>query len=602
MQAARRPDALAVAAPDARLTYAQLDGQARVVAALLASCGVGVETRVGLLMPRSAALVTAALGILKAGGAYVALDPANPVERLRFMLGDSGAQVVVTTAEIAARLNHAGTVVIIDAGSPPPDGDGPAVPPGAATDAAHLAYVVYTSGSTGQPKGVLVEHASLANLASWHRDAFSLSESDRGTQVASPGFDAVVWETWPLLTAGASIHVPGEHLRTDPSALRDWLVEERITTTFLPTALAEAMLHLRWPAATALRHMLTGGDALHSRPPAGLPFTLFNNYGPAEATVVATSGLVAPDGDSASQAAGASLPSIGAAITGVTLHVVDDALRPVATGELGELLVGGTGVARGYLNRPDLTAERFIADPMGGGGRVYRTGDLVRAGADGRLHFVGRADEQVQIAGRRVELGEIASTLGRHLTVRQAEVMALNASDAPTRLVGFVVGHDGTRPNSATLRAHLATTLPEYMVPSDIVCLDELPMNASDKVDRTALAALGRAQPAATGSAPITELEEVLVAIIARLLDVPTVGVDQNFFLLGGHSLLGAQLIARIDDRFGVELPLRDVFEKPTVAEMAVEIERLLVADVEMLTDEEAERLAMVAPAGGGGL
>jgi amino acid adenylation domain-containing protein len=597
-QAARRPDALAVAAPDARLTYAQLEAQAQLLAVRLASLHVRVETRVGLLLPRSAALVTAALGILKAGAAYVALDPANPLERLRFMLRDSGADVVVTTSAIASQLAHPGTVVTFDAAAPELDGEVPVGVPEAA-EGGTLAYVVYTSGSTGLPKGVLVEHASLANLASWHRAAFALNDSDRGTQIASPGFDAVVWEIWPLLTAGASVHVPVEQLRTDPPALRDWLVEQRITTTFLPTALAEAMLVLRWPTDTSLRHMLTGGDALHRYPPAHLPFTLVNNYGPAEATVVATSGMVAARGADASQAG--TTPSIGAAITGVTLHVVDDALRPVAAGEVGELLVGGAGVARGYLNRPDLTTERFIADPIGGG-RVYRTGDLVRAGDDGRLEFVGRSDEQVQIAGRRIELGEIASTLAGHPSVRLAAVIAVGASDATKRLLGFVVPADGVRPDTPTLRAHLATTLPDYMVPSDIVCLDALPMTASDKVDRSALAALGQNALPEAGAAPRNELEEVLVEIIAGLLEVPTVGVDQNFFLLGGHSLLGAQLIARIDARFGVELPLRDVFEKPTVAEMAVEIERLLVADLESMTDEEAERLAMVAPAGGGGL
>jgi amino acid adenylation domain-containing protein len=602
VQAARRPEAPAVSAPDGVLTYAELDRRSTQLAHRLRRAGVSVESPVGLCLPRSAALVVGALGILKAGGAYVALDPANPPGRLQFMLRDSGAGVVVTDTEVAAKLGHQGTVVTLDAGLGSLDGEDDE-PPATQSGIRDLAYVIYTSGSTGQPKGVLIEHASLLNLVFWHRRAFALTEEDRGTQIASPGFDAVVWELWPLLTAGASVHVPPEELRTDPASLRDWLVEQRITISFLPTALAETIMALEWPAETSLRHLLTGGDALHRYPEVRIPFTVVNNYGPAEATVVATSGVVPAVAEGATE--GTAAPSIGTPIDSVTVQVVDDSLRPVGAGEVGELLIGGAGVARGYLNRPELTAQRFVPDPFSTeSGRQYRTGDLVRVRADGELEFVGRADEQVQIAGRRIELGEIAATLDRHPAVRRSVVISTGDGSSQKRLVAYAVPSASAHPDIETLRSSLATTLPDYMIPADVVWLTELPMTASDKVDRSALVALvgaGALTAAGSGAAPRNELEEALVAIVAELLGLAAVGIDENFFLLGGHSLLGAQMIARIEERFGVELPLRDLFEKPTVAEMAQEVERLLVADLDAMSDEEAERLMQVPQASGAG-
>lgn len=596
-QAARHPDALAVSAPDATLTYGELARHSDHLAHRLRVLGVQRETTVGLCVERSAMLIVGALGILKAGGAYVALDPSNPRERLLYMLRDSGARAVISSARLAAELRADGwdAVVPLDAGLI--SGDGACADrPVSGTSLRDLAYVIYTSGSTGQPKGVLIEHASLLNLVCWHRRAFALTEVDRGTQIASPGFDAVVWELWPLLTAGASVHVPPDDLRTDPASLRDWLVEQRITISFLPTSLADAMMALEWPTQISLRRLLTGGDALRRHPRARIPFSVVNNYGPAEATVVATSGVVPAIAEETDE--GTTAPSIGRPIDSVTVHVVDDSLRPVGAGEVGELLIGGAGVARGYLNRPALTAERFIPDRLGAdSGRLYRTGDLVRWRLDGELEFVGRADEQVQIAGRRIELGEIAAALDRHPAVRRSVVIVAGKISGLKRLVACAVPVDDGHPDVETVRSFLATSLPDYMVPVDVVWLAELPMTVSDKVDRAALEQFvgARALTAVGGGAePRNELEEALLAIVAELLGLPTVGIDENFFLLGGHSLLGAQTIARIEERFGVELPLRDLFEKPTVAEMAQAVERLLIADLEAMSDEEAERLTLM--------
>ncbi len=593
-QAIARPDAIAVSGPDATLTYGQLERRANQLAHRLRALGVDRERPVGLCLERSAALVVGALGILEAGGAYVALDPSHPEQRLGFMLADCGADVLVTSRAVAAQLDAAeATVVALDADRAELDLE-PTVAPAAANGARDLAYVIYTSGSTGTPKGVLVEHASLRKLIAWHQHAFAITAADRATLIASPGFDATVWELWPYLAAGASVHVPADVVRGDPVGLRDWLVAERITVSFLPTALAEAVMTLDWPAESALRYLLTGGDTLHRRPPPGLPFAVVNNYGLTEATVVATSGVVAPGANPSGA------PSIGAPIAHVQAYIVDDRLDRVTPGTPGELLIGGDGVARGYLNRAALTDERFISDPFSGapGARLYRTGDLARQRPDGEIEFLGRVDEQVKIRGNRIELGEISATLHRHPAVRSSLVVVGEHVSDERRLIAYVVPADGRRPDTEQLRAHLARHLPNYMVPAAFVWLEELPLTSNGKVDRAALpapSASNTAQPA-DSARPGNELERVLETIVAELLELDGVGVDENFFMLGGHSLLGAQLITRIGDCFGVEMSLRSLFDNPTVAEMAVEVERLLVVDLEAMSDDDAARLLAASP------
>jgi amino acid adenylation domain-containing protein len=586
--AAAAPNAIAVSGPDETLTYGQLERRANQLAHRLRALGVDRDRPVGLCLERSAALVVGAVGILKAECAYLALDPSHPQERLGFMLGDSGADVLVTSGPVAARLDSGETVVALDADRAELD-LAPAVAPAVGDAAGELAYVIYTSGSTGAPKGVVIEHASLSNLIRWHRRAFAITEADRATQIASPAFDATVWEMWPYLTAGASIHIPTDEVRADPVALRDWLVAEQVSVSFLPTALAEEVMTLAWPAESPLRYLLTGGDTLHRYPPAGLSFAVVNNYGPTEATVVATSGVVRPNPNPSGA------PSIGKPIANVRAYVVDDHLDPVAMGAAGELLIGGTGVARGYLNRPTLTDEKFIADPFSTtpGARLYRTGDRARQRPDGEIEFLGRVDEQVQIRGNRIELGEISATLHRHPAVRSSVVVVGEHVSDERRLIAYVVPADGRHLDAKQLRAHLARQLPNYMVPAAFVCLQELPLTPNGKVDRAALptpSAANTAQPS-DSAPPGNELEQVLETVVAELLDLDRVGVDENFFMLGGHSLLGAQLIARIRDCFGVEMSLRSLFDNPTVAGIAAEVERLVVADVEAMSDDDAARL-----------
>jgi amino acid adenylation domain-containing protein len=517
---------------------------------------------------------------LKAGGAYLPLDPTQPAERLEAVVRDAGVSVLVTDDRPASWI--VGTVDRIVS----LDGDGgvqgtPAASgPEVDVTADNLAYVIYTSGSTGTPKGVEITHRSLLNLVDWHRRTFAVTARDRGTQVAGVGFDAAVWEIWPYLTAGAPVHFAPAEVRTDARALRDWLLEQKITITFIPTVMAEQLIELDWPVDTPLRIMLTGGDALHRYPPAGLPFVLVNNYGPTECTVVATSGAVCPGGDLGAP------PSIGRGITNVHPHVVDADLREVADGATGELCLGGVSVARGYRNDPELTAQRFVPDPFSAspGARIYRTGDLVRRLPDGDLAFIGRLDDQVKIRGYRVEPAEVTHALKRHVGVRDSMVVARDDGVDGKRLVAYWVASNGSAPAPDDLVQFLRGRLPDYMVPSAFVRLDELPLNANGKIDRAALPA---PEPAAAAPdefvAPRTAVERDVAGILAPLLSLERVSVEANFFLLGGHSLLGTQLIARIRDHFDVDLSLKALFEAPTIAAIATEVERLILEKLDAL-------------------
>ncbi len=572
-QVATSPTNLAVDGPDAALSYGELSVRADHLARRLRHLGVKPGDLVGECLERSASLVVAALAIVRAGGAYVAIDPMYPAERVQWMLDDSEATAVVTDASTGARLGLHGdrpAVVVADGGKlsdgSDPDADRPLPTPPRPTD---LAYVVYTSGSTGRPKGVLVEHAGLANLVEWHRAAFALHVGDRCTQISSPGFDAVVWEIWPSLAAGASIHIVPESVRTDPLGLRDWLVTQGITITFVPTAVADGIIGLSWPYDCALRYLLTGGDALTRRPSPDLGFTVVNNYGLSETTVVATSGAVAPDGEGP--------PSIGRPIRGVVAEVVDERLQRVNPGGDGELVLGGVALARGYLNRPELTAERFLDGPRG---RRYRTGDRVRVRADGEIEFLGRLDDQLSIRGFRVEPGEVAAALNSHPAIDASVVVGIGRSSPDRRLVAYVVATDGDRPHSDELVRFIGGSLPDYMVPSSFVWLDQLPLTEHGKVDRGALPApADMAGGGPAGRRPATPIESATASVVGELLDIEEIGMNQNFFLLGGHSMLGAQLIVRLEEMFGVEISLRYLFDHPTLAEIAAEVERQLAAD-----------------------
>ncbi len=565
-----------------------MNQQANQLAHYLLALGIGPEVPVGLCMERSPEMVVGLLGILKASGAYVPLDPRHPSARLRFMLEDARIPILITQQRLAEQLQTAQVRMLLLDNEPAQAAQSTANPSFLATPDT-LAYVMYTSGSTGQPKGVQITHKSLLNLVCWHQQAFAITATDRATQVTSPAFDATGWELWPYLCCGASVYLVDEQLRTQPVHLRDWLVSHRITISFLPTALAERMLALAWPPETALRFLLTGADTLHQHPGPSLPFALVNNYGPTETTVVATSERIAPK-----EQANA-LPPIGRPIANTEIYILNEQLQPVPSDTTGELYIGGIGLARGYLHRPELTAEKFIPHPFSSepGARLYKTGDLARRLPDGQIAFLGRIDHQIKIRGYRIEPGEIESALNRHPAIQTSIVVAREAPSGEKHLVAYLVLHPEMQVSPPSLRQLVRASLPDYMLPTIFVRLEALPLTTNGKVDRAALPA-----PDETNilrdeafAAPATPTEEKIAGIVASLLNVERVGVEENFFLLGGHSMLGAQLITWIAETFGLELPLRALFEAPTIRQLSAEIERQLIAWLETMSEEEAQRL-----------
>jgi len=499
------------------------------------------------------------------------MDPAWPPDRLAFVLEDAQSPVLITNAKLARQIPR-GRQIIVDLAAPKIAQEPEGLP---LVKIRHedLAYVIYTSGSTGQPKGVEIPHGGLVNLISWHRKAFSVTSADRASHLAGLSFDASVWELWPYLAAGASVHLVDEFTRNSAELLGNWLVDHGITISFVPTPLTEELLRVKWPKNTALRTMLTGGDTLHHYPPPTLPFVLVNNYGPAECTVVATSGAIPPDGRDGT------LPSIGRPIVNNRIHLLNEQLLPVPPGTIGEIYITGAGLARGYRNRPDLTAKKFISVPFNAepASRLYKTGDLGRELPDGQIAFHGRVDEQIKIRGFRIEPIEIVCALNQHSVVLESLVIAREDTSGDKRLVAYLVLADDSAVTRRSLRSHLRRRLPEYMVPSSFVRLEAFPLTPNGKIDRAALPppdSMNTLQDELSADLP-TPTQQRVIEILTALLGLEKIGLEDDFFLLGGHSLLGAQLIARLRETFRVELALRTLFDAPTVVALAEEIERL---------------------------
>jgi amino acid adenylation domain-containing protein len=543
--AVAQPDTVALIDGDTAWSYQQLDQESNRIARYLQRQGVSAENVVGVCLERSALQIVVLLGVLKAGAAYLPIDPAYPAERIRYLVEDSGAALLIGQERSLAWSHES------------------AEPMRTAVVPEQLAYVIYTSGSTGRPKGVMISHASLANVVRWYREAYDVQPSDRGAYVAGLGFDAAVVELWPFLSRGASLAIPDDDIRRDPERLRDWLVQQCVTVSFAPTALAEQLLELDWPEDAELRTLFTGGERLTKRPHQTTRWKLSNNYGPTETTVITTWGVVSSDGEG--------LPSLGQPVANTQCYVLDDQMEPVPAGVTGELYIGGAGVARGYWNRPTLTAERFVPDPFGGAGaRLYRSGDLVRRRASGELELVGRADQQVKLRGFRIELGEIEAVMRETPGVRDAVVSLREDLGVAPVLVGYVVG----QPHE--MRAHLARRLPEYMIPARFVELEALPLSANGKVDRKALPRPARDSRA--WEAPRPGSEEIMAGVWKQLLGIERIGRHDNFFELGGHSLRATQVVSRIRTLLGVELPLAAFFRAPDLAGLAAELESAGVA------------------------
>jgi amino acid adenylation domain-containing protein/non-ribosomal peptide synthase protein (TIGR01720 family) len=618
-RAAERPEAPALLDMDgAEMSYGELGRRAGRLAGLLRELGVGPEVRVGVWLERSPRMIEALLAICAAGGAYVPIDPETPPERTILILEDSDALLLLTQSSLAASIPPiAARVVRLDEeaetiASRPEKGleSGDASPD-------HLAYVLYTSGSTGRPKGVLITHRSLAAYVRATQGIYGIRPADRVVQLASLSFDTSVEEIFVTLAAGASMAVRTGPLEDAATFLRR-CGALGVTWLTLPTAYWHQVTatmetgEAEWPAGVRL--VVIGGEralperwAAWGRGP-GARVRLLNSYGPTEATVVAT----------IEEHPGGTLParrevSIGRPLPGWRAHVPDPDLQPLPVGAAGELLLGGAGLARGYLGDPARTAERFIPDPYGPAGeRLYRTGDRARRLPDGRLEFAGRIDSQVKVRGFRVELGEIEAALVAHPSVQDAAVATRADASGNLRLVGFVVWCAGSAADVADLQAALQRRLPAWMVPSEIVALDALPVTTAGKVDRRALE---RMTPESGGDREIREprnlVEEGLAAIWSELLGIERIGLDDDFFVLGGHSLLATQLVSRVRRRFGVDLPLHGLFELRTLEDLSREVlsrtldeggeggemDRLM-AELDDLSDEEA--LALLAEEEGG--
>jgi amino acid adenylation domain-containing protein len=586
-QAARTPAAVALVFEGEELSYRELEKRAEQLAGRLRSLGVGPEQLVGVCMERSVGMVVALLAILKAGGAYVPLDPEYPQERLAFMVQDAGLKLVLTSERQRALVDQWEVPVLSVDGS---WDETEAAAEKVKAVPENLAYVIYTSGSTGTPKGAMNTHRAILNRLLWSQQQYQLSTSDRVLQKTTFSFDVSVWEFfWPLITGARLVLArPGGH--QDPNYLADLIKDQQITTVhFVPSMLQVFLDEEVFERCQSLKRVMCSGEALTPRLTERffdrLSTDLHNLYGPTEAAVEVTYWTCSPDGQDRT------VP-LGRPIGNVEIYVLGAGMEPVPVGVLGELYIGGIAVARGYFNRPGLTAEKFIPNPFSDqpGARLYKTGDVARFLPDGNVEFVGRADQQVKIRGYRIELGEIEVALLGHASVGEAAVVARAVAGGDTRLIAYLVAAQGKEYDIDALRSYLRTRLPEYMIPSIFMRLDELPLTQSGKVDRRRLPGPDRSRPDQERGyeAPRNSVEESVAAIWSELLDVEQVGVNDNFFELGGHSLLATQVLSRVREKLGVSIVVRRMFETPTVAAMAQLVAR---AQAELLEAEDLVEL-----------
>ncbi|MBV9110145.1 MAG: amino acid adenylation domain-containing protein, partial [Gemmatimonadetes bacterium] len=572
-QARRSPDKVAVVFEDRELTYGELNQRANRLAHHLRGLGVGPDVRVGICVDREPELVVAVLGVLKAGGAYLPLDPGYPRERLLDMVRDSAPVVVLTQEALAGRLAGLDLPLLaLDEGAAWWEGQPATNPERGALSPENLTYVIYTSGSTGRPKGVEMTHRGASNLLHWYLGATGISERDAVLVVTSFSFHLTQRNLLAPLFVGGRVHLAREPF--EPGRIAAQIVASGITMMNLtPTGFQALVEADGGKAIGGLRIVVFGGEPLYPRQLARVPEprpVFLNPYGSTEATGITCHHFARADLASYSSR---SMPP-GRPIANATIYVLDAAGEPVPVGVTGELYLGGAGVTRGYRRLPGQTAERYLPDPFGAtpGARLYRTGDLGRWRPDGTIEFMGRGDAQVKVRGFRIELGEIEARLAEHAAVHEAVVVARarEGEAGDPRLVAY---YTGDQAGAAALRAHLAERLPEYMVPAAFVHLDALPVNPNGKLDRKALPAPDFAPDEDTYLAPRTPVEEVLAGIWAEVLGVERVGVHDPFFELGGHSLLATRVVSSVREVFGVELPLRALFEGPTVAEMAARVE-----------------------------
>ncbi|MCK4259562.1 MAG: non-ribosomal peptide synthase/polyketide synthase, partial [Halanaerobiales bacterium] len=552
-QVERTPENIAVVYGDQQLTYGELNKRANQIAQVLQTKGVRVEEIVGIMVEPAVEMIVGIFGILKAGGAYLPIDPTYPVDRITYMLNDSEINVLLTQVNLKEKIQFEGQLLFLDNQHLYQKESSNLLMQSQPTD---LAYVIYTSGSTGKPKGVMVEHRSLVNLVTWHNKNYGVTEVDRSTKYAGFGFDASVWEIFPYMIAGASLHIIDNEIRLDIHKLNEYFERHKITISFLPTQICEEFMTLK---NKSLRKLLAGGDKLKHYLPQR--YDIVNNYGPTENTVVSTSFLVDNNFDN--------IP-IGKPISNVQILILDKHNNIQPIGVPGELSILGASLARGYLKRPELTEKSFVTNPFAvHGATMYRTGDLARWMLDGSIEFLGRIDNQVKIRGNRIELGEIESHLLNHKLVKEAIVIARVDKNNAKYLCAYIVADREVTVGELTpkeLREYLLKNLPEYMIPSYFVQLDKMPLNANGKIDRKALPEPeGNIALGTEYEAPRNKTEEKLVEIWTEILGIEKVGINDNFFELGGHSLKATVLTGKILKELHVEVPLSEIFRTQTI-------------------------------------
>jgi amino acid adenylation domain-containing protein len=585
-QAKRTPEALAVVLNDEEVSYVELNERANQLAHYLRAKGVGPESLVGICVERSVEMVVGLFGILKAGGAFVPLDASYPRERLHYMLADAHVKVLLTEERLADEFAESGVeLVCLDAAAAELARQSVADPVVQVSDA-NLAYVIYTSGSTGRPKGVAIQHRSVAALGSWAREVFSKDELAGVLASTSICFDLSIFELFVPLTCGGKV-VLAENLLQLPDLPRR---SEVTLVNTVPSAMAELV---RMKGLPEFETVILCGEVFSHKLACDIfehttAKRVFNLYGPSEDTVYSTVALVDRDSDGP--------PTIGWPIHNSAVYVLDEQRRPVPTGVYGEICIAGDGLARGYLNRPEVTAEKFIPNAFSrkGGQRLYRTGDVGRRLPNGELEFAGRTDHQVKVRGYRIELGEIEAVLSRYEGINDVVVIVREDEQGDKYLVAYIVSaHEP--PSSSELRAHLKASLPHHMIPSAFVVLNELPRTPNGKVDRRSLPAPDGVEQKseAVYVSPRTIVEEALAGMWSHILRVERVGVADNFFELGGHSILAIRLLAQIEEAFQIKLPLRSLFEEPTIEAM----ERLMRADASQREriEQTAELLVQLA-------
>ncbi|VEA71499.1 Linear gramicidin synthase subunit D [Serratia rubidaea] len=540
------------------ISYQQLDDLSNRLCALLQRRGVGPGDYIPLLAQRTPQLIIGMLAIVKAGAAYIPLDSSYPEQRIKYIIEQSRSPIILSDHENNNEKNQYDSVKLINIDTIPDEIVLTRQPVDIPQQA--LAYVIFTSGTTGTPKGVMVEHLSLWNIVRWHNRQFAMDADCRTTLNAGIGFDVAQWEIWSALTSGAALCLPAEEQRLQPAALLQFFADRRLTHAFVPTVLVPDVVRADKPARLALRYLFTAGEKLAPLDPTPLGCPLIDYYGPTEATIFATCNPL-------TSAADAATASIGRPVTDTEIFILDEQLQPVSGDAPGELFISGSCLARGYLHNPQLSAEKFLQPAGFNGKRLYRSGDRARWLADGRIQYLGRLDDQVKIRGNRIELGEIESVIMQTPGVSAAVAVVTEPEHAADKKIVACLVADAAQPDLLdAVKARLKKTLPSYFLPADYLLLPRLPLNANGKTDKAALLAHYAASRTTAGNALPDAAQEQVAAVWRELLALNAIGADDNFFDIGGHSLLAARLAEAIGQRLGVKTYVRDIYEFPTVA------------------------------------